>query len=534
MLKGEHWLKVHGHYHHLGAWNGEYRVLYCGNTTQVATWLRYEPLTENFEIVASPFGQRSLSDAPVSSYLSRMVNRLYPEDDWPTYYSLADVHDSFLSGDDLSLRLRQTALLQRLAPGERMALLSLPSAQIYSWSMHPDAMALRSRYPVLSLWLSWQRQIFPLLNSTTTASMRLEKTLTLNNAYINGKAASGSLSAGGYGSHDAMWIQHSVKGNSSIALPTAYRLFHSEDIFYGEMITGLQGMSSWCLESDDVPLPTVSQFSYDIKPKAEITTDIYRKIVTFYTPYLGTFTLDPSPSRSKILLAVYAPNYGWFATLDEERYISLYRVNSPEKIYSDHFDNVLKLEHRLISPDDVDTKRVALSFIDNAGRYFYSDGISWRNAVDKQYIWQPEQGFSPLFVSPEHDFLGYGNGDNATLLLFQVHRGYSILLQSFSSAPKHNVVTAVAFSPLNVLVAIAYSDDFVYVYNIADAKPNAVVYPLFYADLTSGISSLLNYWHNVPKSAVLRFEGIFTHLEVIHDVHNVSDTGIINNSSYLY
>lgn len=248
MLKGEHWLKIHGHYHHLGEWQGEYRVLYCGNTTQIATWLRYEPLTENFEIVASPFGQRSLSDAPISSYLSRMVNRLYPEDDWPTHYSLADVHDSFLSGDDLSLRLRQTALLQRLAPGERMALLSLPSAQIYSWSMHPDAMALRSRYPVLSLWLSWQCQIFPLLNSTTTPSMRLEKTLTLNNAYINGKAASGSLSAGGCGSHDAIWIQHRAKENSNITLPTAYRLFHNEDTFYGEVIAGTQGMSLWFLE----------------------------------------------------------------------------------------------------------------------------------------------------------------------------------------------------------------------------------------------------------------------------------------------
>lgn len=278
----------------------------------------------------------------------------------------------------------------------------------------------------------------------------------------------------------------------------------------------------------------MTQFSYEIKPQAEITTDIYRKIITFYTPYLGTVTLDRSPSKSKIVFVAYAPNYSWRATLDEERYIFLYRVNSPEKIYSDHFDNVLTVDHRLPSPDDVDTKHVTLSFIDNAGRYFYSDGISWRNVVDKQYIWQPEQGFSPLFVSPEHDFLGYGNEDNATLLLYQVHRGYSILLQSFSSAPKHNVVTAIAFSPLNVLVAIAYSDDFVYVYNIADAKPNAVVYPLIYADLTFGISSLLNYWHNVPKSAVLRFEGVFTHLKVIHDVHNVSDTGTINNSSYLY
>ncbi|CRL43974.1 hypothetical protein SGGMMB4_00768 [Sodalis glossinidius str. 'morsitans'] len=117
------------------------------------------------------------------------------------------MHAQFLSGDELSLRLRQTAILQRMPSGERMAMLSLPSAQIYSWSMHLDAMALRSRYPVLSLWLSWQRQIFPLLNSTTTALMRLEQKLTLNNAYINGKAASGRLAAGGFGSHDAMWIQ---------------------------------------------------------------------------------------------------------------------------------------------------------------------------------------------------------------------------------------------------------------------------------------------------------------------------------------
>ncbi|RLR17675.1 hypothetical protein D8L93_07370 [Sodalis-like symbiont of Bactericera trigonica] len=173
----------------------------------------------------------------------------------------------------------------------------------------------------MSFWLSWQRQIFPLLNITTTALMRLEQKLTLNNAYINGKAASGRLAAGGFGSHDAMWIQET----DNITLPTADRLFHSEDVFYGEVISGTQGISAWFLELelDEAPLPTVSQFTYDIKPQAKITTDIYRKTVTFYKLYLGAFTLSRSADTSKIVFAVYAPNYVWFATLDEERYLSL-------------------------------------------------------------------------------------------------------------------------------------------------------------------------------------------------------------------
>ncbi|WP_041866585.1 hypothetical protein [Sodalis glossinidius] len=290
-------------------------------------------------------------------------------------------------------------------------------------------------------------------------------------------------------------------------------------------------MSSWFLELDKASLPIVSQFTYDIKPQAEITTEIYRKTVTFYTPYLGIFTLNRSRDTSKIVFAVYAPNYGWFVTLDEKRYLSFHRLNSPETIYSDHYDNVITADHGFTIPDDVDIKRVTLSFIDNAGRYFYADGISWRNAVDKQYVWQPDQGFSPLFVSPEHDFLGYANNDSATIVLFQVHLGYSILLRKFSSAPNHIQATAVAFAPLNALLAIAYSDDFVCVYNIAGVKPNAVVYPLLYADLTLGVASAQSHLPSLPKSVVLRFEGIFTHLKVIHNVHNVSATGTINNSS---
>ncbi|RLR17674.1 hypothetical protein D8L93_07365 [Sodalis-like symbiont of Bactericera trigonica] len=83
-------------------------------------------------------------------------------------------------------------------------------------------------------------------------------------------------------------------------------------------------------------------------------------------------------------------------------------------------------------------------------------------------------------------------------------------------------------------MAIAYSDDFVCVYNIADVKPNAVVYPLLYADLTLGVASAHSHRPSLPKSVLLRFQRIFTHLKVIHNVHNVSATGTLKNSSFQY
>lgn len=247
--------------------------------------------------------------------------------------------------------------------------------------MHPDAMPLRSRYPILSLWFSWQRQILALQNSTTTTLMRLETQIMLNNAYINSKGTTGRLAAGGFGSHDAMWIQSSAKSKNDTSLPRGYRLYHSEDAFFGEIITGTEGMSSWFLERDDTALPTITQFVNDIKPRADICTDIYRQNITFYSPYLGTFILERSPTRTKIVSAVFSPNYGWVAILDEERYIALYQLNAPERIYTDSFENVVALDQRLKAPDDLDLNRVALSFIDNKGKYFYADAVSWRNGL---------------------------------------------------------------------------------------------------------------------------------------------------------
>ncbi|CAJ0990567.1 hypothetical protein NVIRENTERO_00001 [Sodalis praecaptivus] len=293
-------------------------------------------------------------------------------------------------------------------------------------------------------------------------------------------------------------------------------------------------MSPWFLERDDTALPTITQFDNDIKPQAEICTDIYRQNITFYTPYLGTLTLKRSPTRAKIVSAVFSPNYGWMAIHDEERYIALYQLSAPERIYTDSFEKVIAPGQRLKAPDDFDFKRVALSFIDNKGKYFYANAVSWRNAVDKHYLWQPENGYSPLFVSPEHDFMGYANEDDATISLFQAHRRYSISMKIFNSTPTQGKAIAVAFSPLNALVAVAFNDDFVYVYNIVDAKANAIIYPLLYIDLKRDVFSEHALTSNLPKSVVLRFEGIFTHLKVIHNVYNASLAGDSDDSTYVY
>jgi len=125
-------------------------------------------------------------------------------------------------------------------------------------------------------------------------------------------------------------------------------------------------------------------------------------------------------------------------------------------------------------------------------------------------------GVEPIFITPDQRFLGFEHPQRSGTLIYDQGEKRLIFLQRPANAEFNESLAAVAFSPLNALVALAFNDSKVYLYDLFNEISAINLDPIANVDLKNRTYAESETSYRYPQSIVMRFEGIFRYLTVIY------------------
>ncbi|WP_413727315.1 hypothetical protein [Sodalis sp. RH19] len=178
-------------------------------------------------------------------------------------------------------------------------------------------------------------------------------------------------------------------------------------------------------------------------------------------------------------------------------------------------------------------------WVTDRGELFVPRQHYWSLQDDPQPRWRAPEGYQPDFVSPDQRFLGYSGHDSQLrqheIMLIDtvtdnrliLRRGRPFNLENF----RLGKVVSVAFSALNALVAVGFSDGYIEIYRIDDENNAGMGISLGGVSVPEALFNLAGISYPKQKQMVLQFNNAFDRLLVFHDIGEFS-AGSPGNGSY--
>jgi len=479
-------LKVHERYCGLKASFNEAKFLLTGNKNFT---LSYDLFTESFE----PF----LPGDIVSPYES-LLKKKFPESKYPNLIDLINLNSNIYS-NKLKMRLHQAAFLQRLNPVDRMDTLLLPIAQIYLWNFHLDTKPFAKIYPAAALWMTWQRQLHVLIQNNSPYQLPLigKTQLQSENKYID--YTNGMLINSRYTDDEAIWTSN----HDTLIFYTSEKGFSTKEL---EM---KHGEKLWIPRVEFSHPLTVTQFMYEKNVHPKIIITLYSDIVQIIDNDRIGKPINIRYQSAKDRYFIMSPGGEWLAIIGSENTAAIYNLwsktvsdeTNPQLFFVSENDNVIFNCH---------PKNYYLLMLSDDGILYYPEDNTWHDSQKNRHLWSPPKNYSPSFISPDYRFLGFKNKDNLDVILYDQKRKKETQFIRPARLRSNGNITAVSFSALNAVVALAFDDGEIYLYDIISDRLGSTINPIASVKLDNVIHG--KTYNNI----LMRIEGLFNSLTIIH------------------
>ncbi|TCL06807.1 hypothetical protein EZJ58_5100 [Sodalis ligni] len=539
-------LKIGDRILHIAHFNGIYHTLSLkGDKPDDKYWtLRYELFTGSFDIVdiQDHLPEKNNGIREPRSRFDRLALRTYSNQIYPTLATLcgmdySDVDTLPLPESDLYTRLRQVALLLRLDEQRRYELLHATSVALRAFSMDRHLkVEWKNDFQALSLWTTLEKVVW---------LCRSHKPL------------------GSAWSH-RQWRQDESRvwrlpAPLLIARRPDMQLFISDK----EYIDGHKWQKkdyALLLEREGV---TVKPLDPEGSLRRWLPALEHASQRTIVTKFALSKTQQP-------IFWIDLEGQIWAQTPDGVK-TPLYRHNTDQEIdeivtspdgsivvlihiRTSHTEAALfysmpSMGSPLASQDLFPYKEASLDgscvpgkewWVTDTGDLFapWDDGWSFLGE-DNPHRGTPE-GYQPDFVSPDQRFLGYTRRDDSTLthevVLDDTFGDRQIKLQRSRPCSTESFgmgrLASVAFSSLNALVALGFSDGYIEIFRIHDEENQGAVVSLGHISLPLAELLISDTRHPKPKQMAMKFNNAFDRLVVFHDMglFSVDEKG---NGSYV-
>lgn len=495
-------LRVFNTYYPLGKpVNGLFPLECSGFLLPMFFWLYYDLLTESFELVSS---QQSL--VPPTNYTvppyEELLSQMFSAEKFPDIAEIINLNEEQYN-HKLTMRLRQAAFLQRLNPVDRLDTLQLPLVQVYSWELHPDVQKFQKKYPAAALWMTWQRQLHRLMKNKLLHELTLIKRMYLLNSE-NQKYTSGLLINSQYSYHESVWI--------SANETEKYIIFHdANNQFYSQELDYEDDEIEWLPKAKYANKFPITQFMHEKNVLSKITINRKNKKVKIYDCYLGNVYLERYTAINEIEYFIMSDSGEWVASIDNKRQLLVYNLLEKNIMYSEDKQPAIYAKYNSTLHSRAD-QNYALYSLADTGVLYYPKNNLWVENNGARVLWRPPINYFPAFISEDQRFLGFKYKNKIDVIIYDQKRKLMALLKCPLSRQSDINITAVAFSALNAVVAVAFDDGHVYLYDLIRERKNAILNPIAHVKLQKIIGS------ESDNRVMMRFEGVFDTLTIIHPV----------------
>ena len=489
--------------------------------------LRYELFTESFALIAKTDPMLAPIDSQQWSKFEQLAMRTYNRTAFPTMKALcqADREEPALQS-----RLRQTALVIRLDPARRMMLLHASSAIVRTFKLDTALTAsYKAAYPALALWTTFEKTVDGFSSCCPLKYREWDKRQLSRADVLPDQFPPPDLVALGHKQRPFLiyrtesdeekaatkYIELRVKPQGLSAIPEPAR----------------EKLRRWM--PDPIKTSTIIVSKYVLNIGRQITfwlnkanQIIGRQPESDNIQFLGNY------SQSGVNNIVVSPDGDIVVLLYSVDILALkaefYRL--PGSRTKPALMKIRPHKQTMI----VDTVTPYCDYwVTNQGELFIPRGQGWAAPDNKRHAWPIPENSKASFVTRDQHYLGYVR-QNAQLHLQDIILYDTIsqekLSLSRSKPPLPRLfgttqAIAAAFSALNTLIAVGYSDGYIEIYRIAASSMPTSVLPLggTYLPLARYIIDGESYFK--AKQMVMKFNNAFDELMVFHD------EGDCNNAS---
>ncbi|MBS0847290.1 hypothetical protein [Citrobacter sp. JGM124] len=511
-------LRAKNSYYSLGNPVNQLYPLRCDSDSELKIyWLQYDLFTESFEFISI-----SKSSVPpknsVRLHYDELIEHFFSVERFPNMIDIINI-SNHKHNNKLVMRLLQAAFLKRLNHIDRQETLQLPLVQVFSWQLHKDTRSFQKKYPAAALWMTWQRQLQPLLRHKSLPYLPLIRKVRLQNdkyqPYING-----FLIVGHHTTHEAVWVHYNEEEEPLILQAAEKNLNGTPPINENIDIY-------WLPKARHSTPITVTQFMYEKDMYPRVIHDKKLACIYITNSYFG----DAYPYRYSadfdVEHIVISPKTKWMAIIDSKKNLLLYDLVNKDAVDKRTLNKNIIIHAKLLSKferavgDDY-----SLCIIDDDGIFYYVRSGLWVENYGSTVLWSPPLNYNPSFVSQDQRFLGYKHIDTNNIIIYDRKRKLMrAFYQPFSVYHKKNIIS-VAFSALNAVAVLAFDDGYIYLYDLVQDIKGEILDPIAYIKLNDNVEG--KPFNNI----VMRFDDVFETLTVIHAEQLLNPDGTASEVVY--
>ena len=481
--------------------NGNFHLNCLGFQRDLTLKLQYDLFTESFELISYHQQNMSSNNDYVSPY-DRLINQNFSKEKYPDISDLIDLNRGHIN-DELTMRIRQAAFLKRLHPIGRLDTLQFPLVQIYSRVLHNDTQSFQQKYPAAAVWMTWQRQLHLLLKSNLSNKLTLIEKIYLINDIENELFSSERILTNiKYTDNEAVWID-----NDSSDIPQILRF--SQRVYKNESLISEDGLIGWFPKAKYYNEVSVTQFMYekDIHPRIMINKE--RDTAKVINSLFEEILISHYSTNTELEYFIISPNRQWMISIDDQQNVMLYDLYGRDSqylkknkavIYAMNYSKLIKC-----SSEDY-----SLFLLSDSGVLFCPKNNIWSDNDGKKFLWAPPMNYFPAFISQDQRFLGFKYKDSFNTILYDQRNKQTFLLKRPSENYNNGNITAVSFSAMNAVLALAFDDGHIYLYDLIREQQENALSPMAHVKLNNVINN--KAYNNI----LMRFEGFFDGLTIIH------------------
>jgi len=511
-------LRILGKYFSLGQQTGQFISLECKSGDDIKRyWLYYDLFSESFELALNHSSNNPPDNIPLSPF-ANLIDDIFSFKKFPNLSALINLSHAQCN-HELTMRLRQAVFLKRLNSVDRLETLALPIVQIYAWELHHDTQNIQNKFPAAALWMTWQRQLSQLLTSSSLPGLPLIKRFYLQNDYSK-PYQDGLLINSQYTTHEAIWISSNDHEKPLV-------IYDTKSNYFGDELESDTGIIDWIPKFKHSTPLTMTQFTYEKNIHPIIVFDQEYNGLYVANCYVGDGHLERYSHEFEIEHVIIHPNTKWLATIDSARNVMIYNMTQRSEVNENGAidDNIITVES-CIKLDENAPENFALFILDDKGALYYPKDNSWVENNGSTALWSPPSNFYPVFVSHDQRFLGFKEKTRFDVILYDQKRKLMRLLKRPIFNQSTGELISVAFSALNAVLALAFDDDNIFLYDLINEYENDILNPM-------GNVVLDNLDNNrIHNNILMRFEDVLDTLTIIHPSERYSS--YLNKTDVVY
>ncbi|WP_413736777.1 hypothetical protein ACL2XP_01245 [Sodalis sp. RH21] len=505
-----------------------YMASYQDHSASRARWtLRYELFTESFALIdkTDPI-LAPINDQPWSR-LEALAMRTYNDTAFPTLTALCrtncDASSPAPPEPALRTRLRQVALLLRLDPLRRATLLHASSSLVRAFKMDTAlTSSFTSAYPALAIWTTFENILHSITGNHTGNNREWQHRLLAKTGELPVQFPPPTLTA--IGPKQQLFLLYAATSPDADTPVGNNELLIDNEGLSAVPISQQDGLRRWLPDPMESTHISASKHHLRIKQQLTFWLDRENRIIG-QRPDDDRIRFAGNPNRHMADHIVTSPNGVIVVVIYKlkplVRMAEFYRLPASE----------LTSELREIPP----YKQINItgifenrceSWVTNQGELFVPDAGGWISPDKVAPPWPAPAGFKASFIAADQCYLGYYRVDEnlhlSEVMLYDIARRDTLLLRrgkayvpGFFGVPQ---VASVAFSALNALVAVGYSDGYIEFYRIAGLDKPTSALSLGGTFLPLARYTIDGSLYPKAKQMVMKFNNAFDDLMVFHDI----------------